>query len=152
VAGSLLSLLSTVGYYGAYAYVIYRTVMGELTIGTMTFLAGAIAGASANIQNIFSQVSSVADQALFVTDLLDFFAVKPVVRSKPGALPAPRPIRDGFEFQGVSSAYPGSSRRVLSNLNFRIEPRQRIALVGANGQGKTTIVKLLTRLYDPTEG
>jgi ATP-binding cassette subfamily B protein len=151
-AGSLLSLLSTAGYYGAYTYVIYRTVTGALTVGTMTFLAGAIAGASSTIQLIFSQFSNVADQALFVTDLLDFFAVRPSVRSKPNALPAPRPIRGGFEFVGVSFAYPGSSRMVLDRLNFRIEPRQRIALVGANGQGKTTIVKLLTRLYDPTEG
>ena len=152
LAGSLLSLLSTAGYYGAYTYVIYRTVTGHLTVGTMTFLAGAIAGASSNIQSIFSQVSSVADQALFVTDLLDFFAVRPVVRSKPDALPAPRPIRSGFEFREVSFAYPGRSRMVLDRLSFRIEPRQRIALVGANGQGKTTIVKLLTRLYDPTDG
>jgi ATP-binding cassette subfamily B protein len=151
-AGSLLSLLSTAGYYGAYVYVIYRTVTGELTVGTMTFLAGAIAGASSNIQSIFSQISNVADQALFVTDLLDFFAVRPVVRSKPDALPAPRPIRRGFEFRGVSFAYPGRSRKVLDRLDFRLEPRQRIALVGANGEGKTTIVKLLTRLYDPTEG
>jgi ATP-binding cassette, subfamily B, bacterial len=151
-AGSLLSLLSAAGYYGAYTYVIYRTVTGALSVGTLTFLAGAIAGASVNIQAIFSQVSSVADQALFVTDLLDFFAVRPVVQSKPNALPAPRPIRAGFEFQQVSFAYPGRSRLVLDRLNFRLEPKQRIALIGANGQGKTTIVKLLTRLYDPSEG
>src|SRR5438876_845357 len=118
----------------------------------MTFLAGAIAGASSNIQSIFSQVSSVADQALFVTDLLDFFAVRPEVQSKPDALPAPRPIRSGFEFDQVSFVYPGGSRLVLDRLNFRLEPQQKIALVGSNGQGKTTIVKLLTRLYDPTEG
>ena len=151
-AGSLLSLLSTAGYYGAYTYVIYQTVTGSLSIGTMTFLAGAIAGASSNIQSIFSQVSSVADQALFVTDLLDFFAVRPEVQSKPDALPAPRPIRSGFEFDKVSFVYPGGSRLVLDRLNFRLEPQQKIALVGSNGQGKTTIVKLLTRLYDPTEG
>ncbi|MGC2333037.1 MAG: ABC transporter ATP-binding protein, partial [Candidatus Acidiferrales bacterium] len=52
----------------------------------------------------------------------------------------------------VSFAYPGNRRQVLSGVNVRIEPHERIALVGENGQGKTTIVKLLTRLYDPTEG
>ena len=67
-------------------------------------------------------------------------------------MPAPRPIREGFEFRNVSFAYPGSSRLVLDNLNFRLEPGGRIALIGENGQGKTTIVKLLTRLYDPTAG
>ena len=64
-AGALLSLLTTSGYYGAYAVVIYRTVAGELTVGSMAFLAGAIAGASNNIQTIFSTFSSIADQALF---------------------------------------------------------------------------------------
>jgi ATP-binding cassette, subfamily B, bacterial len=150
--GALLSMLSTVGYYGAYAWVIYQTVTGRLSVGTLTFVAGAIAGASSNIQMIFSTFSSIADQALFLTDLLDFFAVRPSVRSKPNALPVPRPMRAGFEFRGVSFAYPGTSRLVLNRLSFRLGTGERVALIGENGQGKTTIVKLLTRLYDPTEG
>jgi ATP-binding cassette subfamily B protein len=89
---------------------------------------------------------------MFITDLLDFFGLQPRVFSKPNALPAPRPIRTGFEFQDVSFAYPGLTRLVLSNASFKLEPGERIALVGENGQGKTTIVKLLTRLYDPTGG
>ena len=151
-AGAMLSILSTAGYYGTYAWVIYQTVLGRLSVGTLTFLTGAIAGASTNIQQIFSSFSSIADQSLFLTDLMEFFAVHPTVRSKPSALPAPRPIRDGFEFRNVSFIYPGTSRIVLDRLNFRLEPGERIALIGENGQGKTTIVKLLTRLYDPTEG
>ncbi len=151
-AGSLLALVSTAGYYGAYAYVIYRTAAGDLSIGTLTFLAGAIAGASANIQAIFTLISSVADQALFMADLIDFFNVNPQLRSKSNALPAPRPMRKGFEFDRVSFAYPGNSKPVLDNLSFRLELGQRLALVGSNGQGKTTIVKLLTRLYDPSKG
>ncbi len=151
-AGGLLSLLSTAGYYGSYAWAIYETIAGRFSVGTLTFLAGAIAGASSNIQLIFSTFSSIADQALFLTDLLDFFAVQPAIRSKPGALRAPRPIRRGFEFRNVCFAYPGSSRLVLNNLNFRLELGERIALIGENGEGKTTIVKLLTRLYDPIAG
>src|ERR1700681_112940 len=150
--GALLTLLGTFGYYGTYAFVIYRTVGGALTLGAMTLLAGAIAGASTNIQAFFSTFSIIADQALFMTDLLEFFSVQPKIVSKPGALVAPRPIRQGFEFKKVSFAYPGNSRVVLKNINFRLEPSSRIALVGENGQGKTTIVKLLTRLYDTTEG
>jgi ATP-binding cassette, subfamily B, bacterial len=115
-------------------------------------LAGSIAGASSNIQGIFSLLSSIADQALFLTDLVDFFAVEPSIASKPGALPAPRPIREGFAFENVSFTYPGNSRLVLDGLNFRLERGERVALIGENGQGKTTIVKLLTRLYDPTAG
>jgi ATP-binding cassette, subfamily B, bacterial len=151
-AGAALSVLSTVGYYGAYAYVVYRTVTGALTLGTWQFLTGSIAGASTNIQNVFSTVASIADQSLFLTDLVEFLRVGPKISSKPGALPAPRAILDGFRFEGVTFCYPGSRRRVLDRLDLRIDPGEHIALIGENGQGKTTLVKLLTRLYDPTEG
>ncbi|MBV9504703.1 MAG: ABC transporter ATP-binding protein [Acidobacteriia bacterium] len=151
-AGLGLALLSTAGYYGAYTYVIYRTVIGALTWGSLQFLAGSIAGASTNIQSIFSTFASIADQSLFLTDLVEFFKVGPVVRSKPGALLAPRPIRDGFQFDQVTFQYPGTQRAVLDRLDLRIEPGERIALIGENGQGKTTLVKLITRLYDPTGG
>ena len=151
-AGSLFGLLSTAAYYSAYAYVIFQTLSGALSVGTMVFLAGALNGASSNIQQIFSIFSSIADQALFLTDLLDFFAVEPKVRSKPHALPAPRPIRQGFEFENVSFTYPGTSRHILDGLNLHFRRGERVALVGENGQGKTTIVKLITRLYDPTVG
>jgi ATP-binding cassette subfamily B protein len=132
--------------------VIYRTVSGELSWGTLQFLAGSIAGASSNIQSVFATFSSIADQSLFLTDLVEFLKVKPALRSKPDALPAPRPIRDGYTFENVTFSYPGSARRVLDRLNLRIEPGARIALIGENGQGKTTLVKLLARLYDPTSG
>jgi ATP-binding cassette subfamily B protein len=150
--GALLTMLGTVGYYGTYTFVIYRTVAGALTLGMMTVLVGAIAGASTNIQSFFSSFSIIADQALFMGDLLEFFSVQPKIFSKPNALPAPRPIRQGFEFKNVSFHYPGNPRLVLNNVSFKLEPSARIALVGENGQGKTTIVKLLTRLYDPTSG
>jgi ATP-binding cassette subfamily B protein len=107
---------------------------------------------SGNIQQLFSTLSGIADQALFLTDLLAFFEMQPTIRSKPNALPAPRPIREGFEFRNVSFCYPGTTRIVLRGLNFRLCPGERVAIVGENGQGKTTIVKLITRLYDPTEG
>jgi ATP-binding cassette subfamily B protein len=152
IAGGLLSIVGSLGYYSAYVYVIWRTVTGALTIGSLYFLAGAILQASTNIQQIFSTLSGVADQALFLTDLLAFFEMQPTIRSKPNALPAPRPIMRGFEFRNVSFAYPGSSRLILKNLNFTLHTDERVALIGENGQGKTTIVKLITRLYDPTEG
>jgi ATP-binding cassette subfamily B protein len=150
--GSLLAVLATCGYYGAYALVVYQTVQGRLTIGELTFLAGAIAGSSANIQLLFSMFSKTADQALFLGDLVEFFAVRPTIQSKPEALLAPRPIRKGFEFRAVSFQYPDSDRRVLNNINLRFERGEKVALVGENGQGKTTLIKLLARLYDPTEG
>ena len=151
-ASSLFALLSTSAYYGAFAFVVYQTLAGHLSVGTLVFLSGALSGASSSIQQIFTIFSSIADQALFLTDLLEFFAVEPKVKSKPRALPAPRPIRKGFEFDNVTFLYAGTSRVVLDKLSFRLQPGERVALVGENGQGKTTIVKLMTRLYDPAEG
>lgn len=152
VAGTLLSIVGTAGYYSAYVFIVWRTVHGALTIGELTFLSGAIVQASGNIQQIFSTLASIADQALFLTDLLAFFEMRPTIFSKPNALPAPRPMVSGFEFRNVSFRYPGSSRLVLDRLNFHLRAGERVALVGENGQGKTTIVKLMTRLYDPVEG
>ena len=152
VAGSLLSMIGTAGYYTAYVYAVWRTVTGTFSFGTLTLLANAIREASSNLQQTFSTLSTIADQALFLTDLIAFFEMKPTIRSKPNALPAPRPIRQGFEFREVSFRYPGASRLVLNKLNFQLRPGERVALIGENGEGKTTIVKLLTRLYDPIEG
>jgi ATP-binding cassette subfamily B protein len=151
-AGSLLSMIGTAGYYTAYVYAVWQTVTGVFSFGTLTLLANAIREASSQLQQTFSTLSTIADQALFLTDLIAFFEMKPTIRSKPNALPAPRPIQRGFEFRNVSFRYPGSSRLVLNGLNFHLRPGERVALIGENGEGKTTIVKLLTRLYDPAEG
>jgi ATP-binding cassette subfamily B protein len=150
--GGLLSLLGTCGYYGAYVFAIWEGIHGKYNVGVFFLITTSIQQASGNLQQAFSTASGIADQALFLTDLIGFFELKPVVESKPNALPAPRPIRRGFEFRNVSFAYPGTERRVLKDFNFTIEPGQRVALIGENGQGKTTVVKLITRLYDPTEG
>jgi ATP-binding cassette, subfamily B, bacterial len=152
LASSFLTLLTTVGYYAGYIYILYQTLAGRLSVGTLQFLAGAIAGASMNLQSIFSTFSSIADQSLFLSDLLSFLELCPTVRSKENGLLCPRPIRKGIEFRNVSFAYPGTSRLVLQDLNLHLAHGERIALIGENGEGKTTIVKLLMRLYDPTEG
>jgi ATP-binding cassette subfamily B protein len=153
LAGGLLGVIATLGYYGAYAFVIWRAVTGSYNdIGEFYYLTNAIIQASSNLQQVFSTASGIADQALFLTDLLAFFEMKPTVDANPDGASIPRPIQRGFEFRNVSFAYPGTTRRVLSNFNFTLSPGERIALIGENGQGKTTVVKLITRLYDPTEG
>src|ERR1035438_7547004 len=150
--GGLLAILGQLGYYGAYAYSIYRTIQGRYSVGDLTLITTAIMQSMANIQQAFSTASGVADQALFLTDLIAFFEMKPRVESKAGGIPAPHPVTRGFEFRNVSFVYPGTSRRILSDFNFTLCPGERVALIGENGQGKTTVVKLITRLYDPTEG
>jgi ATP-binding cassette subfamily B protein len=152
LVGGLLGIVGTLGYYGAYVYVIWRTLGGGYDIGQFTFLTAAIQQASSNLQQVFSTASGIADQALFLTDLLAFFEMEPTVHSKPDGLRMPQPVRKGFEFRNVSFAYPGTTRTVLKNFSLTLSPGERIALIGENGQGKTTVVKLITRLYDPTEG
>jgi ATP-binding cassette, subfamily B, bacterial len=152
LAGVALSLLATASYYTAYALTLWDTIEGRFKVADLFVLINAILQVSANLQQIFVNASGVADQALFLTDLLGFFAMEPTVKSKPNAIKIPRPIRQGVEFRNVSFAYPGTTRLVLKNFNFHLRPAERVALIGENGQGKTTIVKLITRLYDPTEG
>ena len=150
--GGLFSVVGTGGYYASYIYVIWRAVHGGYDIGMFAFITGSVQQAQNNLQQVFSTASGIADQALFLTDLIGFFEMQPIVVSKPNGRKVPRPIRRGFEFRNVSFAYPGTERRVLKNFNFTLAPGERIALIGENGQGKTTVVKLITRLYDPTEG
>jgi ATP-binding cassette subfamily B protein len=155
IVGGLLGVIGTLGYYGAYIYVIWRTIQGGpggYDLGKFIFLTTSIQQASSNLQQVFSTVSGIADQALFLTDLIAFFEMKPTVNSNPDGNKMPVPIRRGFEFRNVSFTYPGTNRTVLHNFNFTLSPGERIALIGENGQGKTTVVKLITRLYDPTEG
>jgi ATP-binding cassette, subfamily B, bacterial len=150
--GGVLAIIGQLGYYGAYGYSIWRTIQGRYSIGDLTLITTAIMQAMSNIQQAFSTASGVADQALFLTDLLAFFEMKPRVENKDNGLHVSHQIRRGFEFRNVSFTYPGTTRRVLKDFTFTLEPGERVALIGENGQGKTTIVKLITRLYDPTEG
>jgi ATP-binding cassette subfamily B protein len=150
--GFLLNLISTGGYYGAYAVVLIRTLAGAISVGTFIFLTGAFSRSRMYIEKILQSFTDISDQALYLKDLFEFFEMQPAIHSIPGALPAPRPIRSGFEFRNVAFAYPGSPNMVVENINFRLETQEKIALIGENGAGKTTLVKLLARLYDPTIG
>ncbi len=150
--GTLLNLIPTGAYYIAYVLIILRALTGVLSVGDLTLLVGAFSRARGIMEGLVSGLVGISEQALFIKDLFEFFETKPAIHSNPDALPAPRPIQDGFDFQDVSFAYAGSSRNVLQNVSFRFYPGEKIALVGENGAGKTTLIKLLARLYDPTAG
>jgi ATP-binding cassette, subfamily B, bacterial len=152
VVGTALSLLGTAGYYGAYAVILLRTVQGDITIGSLTFLAGSFARSRDLIQRLLGAASNIHEQALYLRDLFVFFEMKPTIASRPGAPPVPRPLRTGFVFEDVGFQYPGSERWAVRHVSFMLRPGERLALVGENGAGKTTLTKLLARLYDPTEG
>ena len=150
--GTLLAALGTLGYYVAYAYIAWRTVRGDFTIGDLTFLAGSFRRLRQLLESLLSGFSQVAGQALYLDDLYSFFRIQPEIVSKPGALPVPDPIRSGFVFENVGFRYEGSERWAVRGLDFALHAGEVLALVGENGAGKTTLVKLLARLYDPDEG
>lgn len=150
--GVVLSTLGTAAYYGAYVFIIMQAVGGLITVGTLTFLAGSFNRMQGMLQNIMNRFSRIAEGALYLQDLFEFFQIQPTITSKPDSQPFPRPIRQGFTFENVSFRYPNSERWAIRDLSFHIGAGEKLALVGENGAGKTTLVKLLARLYEPTEG
>ncbi len=158
LVASLLALVGTLGYYGAYATIIYLTVIGYrsagglFTIGVLTFLAASFRQSRELIQRVLLSASSLVEQSLYLEDLFSFLDLEPKIRSQPGAVEVPNPLRQGFVFEDVGFRYPNSERWAVRHLTFKLEPGERIALVGENGAGKTTLAKLLARLYDPSEG
>ncbi len=132
----MLSVISTAGYYAAYGWVILRTLQGHFDIGTLTFLMGAILQASGSLQQVFATLSGIGRPGFVPYRPAGVLRDAATVKSKPNALPIPKVIREGFEFRNVSFAYPGTTRRVLSNFNLVLEPAERIALIGEKRPGK----------------
>ncbi len=149
---AVLSIFGTIGYYAAYVIIILRAVKGDITPGTLIFLSASFARGRDTIQGILMSASSVYEQALYLRDLFIFLEMKPTIYSSPDAIDVPLPIRLGFVFEDVGFRYPGSDRWAIRNVSMSLRPGERVALVGENGAGKTTITKLIARLYEPTEG
>jgi ATP-binding cassette subfamily B protein len=150
--GGLFAALASLAYYLAYALIVWQTVRGDFSIGDLTFLTGSFLRLRGLLEGLLLGFSQVAGQALYLEDLFSFFAIRPGIVSKPAAAPFPQPLRSGITFENVGFRYPDSDRWAVRHLNLTIRAGEVVALVGENGAGKTTIVKLLARLYDPTEG
>jgi ATP-binding cassette, subfamily B, bacterial len=150
--GGLLTAIGTVGYYVAYAFIAWRTLRGDFSIGDLTFLAGSFRRLRNLLEDLLIGFSQVAGQALYLDDLFSFFEIEPEIVSPENPRPFPVPIRQGFTFEDVGFRYPGAERWAVRHLKFILHAGEVLALVGENGAGKTTLVKLLARLYDPDEG
>ncbi len=152
--GWLLSSLGTLSYYIAYIFILLETIAGVITLGSLTFLAGSFNQMRNLLQGIMTRFSRIAESALYLQDYFDFMAIRPLMQSPDlgAGKKVPRPILDGFVFEDVSFKYANSEKWAARHLSFHLKAGEKLALVGENGAGKTTIVKLLTRLYEPTEG
>jgi ATP-binding cassette, subfamily B, bacterial len=150
--GGIFAAISTLTYYGAYAFIVWRTVTGEFTIGDLAFLSGSFLRLNGLFQQILLGFTQVAAQSMYLDDLFSFFEIEPEIVSPAVPKPFPAPIREGIRFENVGFRYPDTDTWALRNLSFTLKAGETLALVGENGAGKTTIVKLLTRLYDPDEG
>jgi len=152
ITASLFNIVGTSAYYCAYVFVIYQTVTGILTIGTMTFLAGAFQRMQGILQDTANRFSRVAAIGLYLQDFFDFLDMQQPLKNRREITPVPDSIASEIVFENVSFKYFGSDKYALKNLNFSLKAGESLALVGENGAGKTTLVKLIARLYTPTEG
>ncbi|MDX2306394.1 MAG: ABC transporter ATP-binding protein [Microscillaceae bacterium] len=150
--GFFFTVLGTIGYYIAYIFIIWKTIQGNLTIGDLTFLSGSFSRLQAILQSVFNRFSFIAQEALFLQDLFDFLAMKPLISSPDKPRPIPPKIQTGFEFENVGFKYPNTAIWAVRGVHFHLKAGEKLALVGENGAGKTTLVKLLARLYEPDEG
>jgi ATP-binding cassette, subfamily B, bacterial len=150
--GGVFTAIGTLGYYAAYGWIIFSTLSGAFSLGDLTFLSGSFLRLRGLLQGILNSFSSTAAQALYLEDLFSFFEITPQILTLENPRPMPLPIRQGFVFENVGFKYPGAEAWAVRGLNFELRAGETLALVGENGAGKTTIVKLLARLYDPVEG
>jgi len=145
-------LLATLSYYFAYAWIIFETIGGVITLGAMTMYLSIFRSSQNVFQTLFFGLSDLYENALFMSNLFAFLELEPQMPVTANPIALPRPIVHGVEFRHVSFKYPDREAYALRDVSLTIKPGEKIALVGANGAGKTTFVKLLTRLYDPSEG
>ena len=156
----LWSALTGIANSAIYLYVALQVVLslGRISLGSLTRYTQAAIQAGQSFQGLLSGISSTYESNLYINTLFEFLEYKPVIVSPPEPQPvAPEREKRGLdvEFRNVSFTYPGKdaeTQAALKNVSFTIAAGEAIALVGRNGAGKTTIVKLLTRLYDPDEG
>lgn len=135
-----------------YVYVGIKAIYGMITIGQVTKYISAITLLQSQISVLFSLLININTQNLYLESYSELMAVKN--QKYDGTLPVEKRLDNEYEleFRNVSFHYPNNDKMVLKNVSFRLKTGRKLAIVGANGAGKTTFIKLLCRLYDPTEG
>jgi ABC-type multidrug transport system, ATPase and permease components len=145
------TLTNSVQQIVLYAYLVYNVIAKGLSIGNMTIYMNAVNQLSGALNSAFARYLDLSFNSLSVQDYIEFTSIPPRQRETGDKTPT---LGEDcvIEFKNVSYKYPGSENYALRNLNLTIRGKEKLCVVGANGSGKTTFVKLLTRLYFPTEG
>ena len=151
-AGFGLGLIATLGFYGSYAWIVWYTVQGKISLGDMTLYLAIFRQGQSTFQSILSAVGNIYENNLFMANFFEFLCLEPRMKITGQQRKLSLPLRGGIEFRDIGFRYPDSEEWALRGVNLIIRPGEKIALVGHNGAGKTTLIKLLSRLYDPTEG
>ena len=151
-AGFGLGLIATLGFYGSYAWIVWYTVQGKISLGDMTLYLTIFRQGQSTFQSILAAVGNIYENNLFMANFFEFLCLEPLMKITGQKRKLSLPLRGGIEFRDVGFRYPDSEEWALRGVNLSIRPGEKIALVGHNGAGKTTLIKLLSRLYDPTEG
>src|SRR6266568_5201551 len=150
--------LTGVANSAIYLYVALQAVAGRITLGGLTLYTQAAVQVGQSFQGLLGGISNTYENTLYVNTLFEFLEYQPRIVSPPSPQPIDPPLEirgPDIEFRNVSFTYPGKdpeTQAALKNVSFTMQAGEAIALVGRNGAGKTTVVKLLTRLYDPDEG
>ena len=148
--GFALGLLATATLYAAYAWVVLAAVRGQISVGQMTMYLLLFRQGQVAVTASLGAVSGLYEDNLYLSTLYDYLETP--LRPQTGhATTGSRP-GDGIRFEQVSFSYPGATEPALEAVTLHLKPGGSLALVGANGSGKTTVIKLLTRLYEPTGG
>jgi ATP-binding cassette subfamily B protein len=124
-----------------------RQSFGNLAVAILLFRRAENSG-----RDFVSNLSKLFDHRLFLQQLFDFLEIKPRIKAPAHPRQIQEQLSHGVEFHNVSFSYPTSSKPVIKDLNLSVGPGQIVALVGENGSGKTSLIKLLVRLHDPSEG
>lgn len=136
-----------------YAYLIYRVIVAkDMEIGSFVMYFATVAGFATWLQTLITDISFIKSQDMYIDDLRELMEIGENENLQKDYRNIPKDAPYEIEFRNVSFRYPHSERYIYKNLSLKIKAGQKLAIVGVNGAGKTTFIKLLCRLYDPTEG
>ena len=144
--------VAVVATFGTFAYIAWLTIAGTITLGSLVMYYQAFQTGLSSLQSVLTGLSGLYEDNLFLTYYHEFMELEPKVKAPAQPAPVPRPMREGVSFAAVDFSYPGTERTALQDISLTLHPGEVAALVGHNGCGKTTLVKLLCRLYDPSAG